>query len=183
MDQLDFLRVKIKELETKYYARVFYEQYKQFHSDGNYGVEMCERKFCQKLHEIDGVSKHKRHGRIMYTLNKSAMQKHLDVLCQEQLEPEDANAAMYSSKRKKIEEQKQKRHEARLRKEEELKRLQEEVHRLRSIEEQAMMEYAHGDSVTRVTIGPLLHRMLESRFPDESKRSEFIRSLTGATIE
>ena len=142
MDQLDFLCAKIKENKTKYYPREIYEQYKQFQVDGKYRAKMTENTFCRMLHAIDGVTKHKRHGRIVYSFNKSAMQTHLDVLCKEQL-------------------------------------LQEEVHRLRSIEEQAMMEYAHGDGVTRMTIGPLLHRMLESRFPDESKRSEFIRSLSG----
>ena len=159
MDQLDFLCAKIKENKTKYYAREFYEQYKQFQVDGKYRAKMTENTFCRMLHKIDGVTKHKRHGRSMYSFNKSAMQIHLDVLCKEQLDGTREG----------------------------LKRKRESDDELRPIEKQeakcrkVMVEYAHSDSLTRLTIEPSLHRMLKSSFPDERKRSEFIKSLAVAT--
>ena len=86
----------------------------------------------------------------------------------------------------------------RLQKEEELlvqqreqRCLQEEKddHQRKIVEEQEehcrkmMMEYAHGDILTRLTIEPSLFRMLKTRYPDESKRSEFIKSLAAASTK
>ena len=202
MDQTDFLSTIIQNAETKYNAREIYDQYNMFHKDGNYRVAMTETMFFRKLIEIDGVTKRKtRHG-VVYHFNKIAMQKHLDILSQEHLDLELATADKYALKGKELEERKRKREsvieEERQRKEEEQKNIQHEQHRLKEededrklkhIEEQeaicrkSIVEYAHSDSLTRLSIEPSLFRMLESRFADEGKRSEFIKSIAAAAAK
>jgi len=44
-----------------------------------------------------------------------------------------------------------------------------------------MMEYAQSDTITRLTMEPMLDRLLQPRFPDGASRTSFIRSLAAAT--
>jgi len=40
-----------------------------------------------------------------------------------------------------------------------------------------LMEYVYGDSITRLTLEPTLHRLLEPQYPDRPTRAKFIESL------
>ena len=199
MDQIDFLSTILQNVETKYNARELHKMYKHYNTTKNDGPPMTEHIFGRKIKQIDGVTTQTaRHGTV-YHFNKSVVQKHLDILSQEQLDLELATADKYSRKGKELEERKRKREsvieEERQRKEEEQKNLQheqqrlkeeEEDRKLKNIEEQEalcrklIVEYAHSDSLTRLSIEPSLFRMLESRFADEGKRNEFIKSIAAA---
>jgi len=130
-------------------------------------------------------------------LLQEAMQKHQEVLSREKLDLDKVNVKKKSRKRKDIE---GRRDEYNLETDDqwrvsslqhELKRLhkEEEDSKLKYIEEQEarckkmMVAYVHGDSLSRLLIEPSLHRMLQPSFSDESKRSEFIKSLTAAAIK
>jgi len=187
MDQLDFLTAIVQEPETKYIAKVLHDKYKQFHADGNYGVAMTETMFGRKIQEIDGVTRQKTNHGSVYHMNKEAMKNHLEVLSLDMRKITSAD----SQKRKEIEERKRKHNLETEEEQRKAKRLQddEEDRQRKIIEEQeekcrkVMVEYAHGDNLTRLTIEPSLHRMLESRYPDENKRSEFIKSLAAAVAK
>ena len=177
MDQLDFLTALIQEPETKYIARPLHEKYKQFNADGNYGNLMTETMFGRKMQEINGVTKTKSSdGRMVYQFDKVEMQKHLEVLSFLK-RADDGNRAQ-KRKHKLETEEEQRAHQR------ELKRLQEEEEdrQRKIIEEQeekcrkVMVEYAHGDNLTRLTIEPSLHRMLVNAVSSSSLLQQLLQS-------
>ena len=153
---------------------------------------MTEHMFGRKLKKIDGVTKQAACHGTVYHFNKSKMKKHLDISFKEHLALELANADKYSRKYKELEETRRKREymieEKRLSNEGTQQRLkvEEENRKLKHIEEQEaicrklIVEYAHSDSLTRLSLEPSLFRMLDSRFADEGKRNKFIKSIAAA---
>jgi len=184
MDQLYFIYTTIQEIETQYNARVLYEMYKQFHRKGNYGVAISEPVFFKKLKNVDGVTWHRFNSGVVYHFNKKIMKKHLEVVLPDILE-------YMQAKNKNLEEERLLKEEKLLIQHREQKRLQEEEEdrKLKNIEEQEalcrklIVEYAYSDSLTRLSIEPSLFLMLESRFADEGKRNEFIKSIATAAAK
>ena len=163
---------------------------------------MTEHLFGRKLKQINGVTKQTASHGAVYHFNKIVMLKHLDFISQEHLELDLAKTDKYSRKCKELEERRRKREseieEERLSKEEEQQIIQREQQHLKEeeedrkrtiIEEQEalcrklIVEYAHSDSLTRLSIEPSLFRMLESRFADEGKRNDFIKSIAAAAAK
>ena len=112
------------------------------------------------------------------------IRKQQESLSNEMLNLDKVNTGNKSCKRKDIEEQLcVQQHKLKLlhkeTKDSKLKHIEEQEAQCRKM----MVVYAHSDKLSRLLIAPSLHRMLEPRFPDESKRSEFIKSLAADVIK
>jgi predicted GIY-YIG superfamily endonuclease len=161
MDFLDFIRSLMEDgMLGKYQSRVLYKMYKEYHGDDELSM-LTENKFCRMLQKVYGVIRKRTTFGTIYWMDKAKIQQYLDNPPKKTESKRKHNAEQVDSRKQQDEQ------------EGECRKL--------------MVEYAHGDALTRLTLDPTLHRKMEetygTRFEDEQVRSDFIKSLALAVIK